>query len=161
MIVDSTQKCVQTYNTKFGEINIIPGRNLIRDDVGRELMQSKPFVDMVKSRALGFAGTVTVVMAPAEDPAAAKPGAKAKEAAIPADGETAVSGMTVKDAVLAINECRVVDQLQDILTRDERAGVKKAAAARIAVLAAEAESGKKVGDDDENDDDDDDDNEPE
>ncbi len=59
--------------------------------------------------------------------------------------------MTVKEAVEVINECKVVDQLQDIIARDPRAGVKKAATARIALLAAEAQSEK--GEDDEDKDD--------
>ncbi len=154
MIVDSTAKCVQTYHVGSDTVHIIPGRNLIRDDVGRGLMKNQGFLDMVHTKALGFQKTVIVTVPPGEDPATAKPVPGGKTPIVPKDGETAVTNMTVAQAVEAINECKVVDQLQDIMTRDPRAGVKTACSKRIAVLAAEIESGKGA-DDDETDDQDD------
>lgn len=152
MIVDSTATCVETYHTANGHtVDLIPGRNLIRDDVGRDLIASKAFQDRIKSKALGFANQVQVIIAPAPNPNSVAPVAGGKTPAVPPDGETAVSGMNVKDAVEAIGECMVVDQLQDIMQRDTRAGVKTAAAKRIAVLAAEAEKpeGDLTAEDDE------------
>lgn len=138
MVIDSLLKCVQTYHVLGTDVDIKPGRNLIRDDLGRALMASKPFQDMINAKALGFAGQVTVAIPPAADPATVKPVAGAKAPATPPDGETAVSGMNVPDAVKVINECKDVDQLRDILVRDPRAGIKKAVEARIDILAGEA-----------------------
>lgn len=159
MVIDSTLKCVQTYHVLDKDINIKPGRNLIPEDQGRALMKHKAFLDMVNAKTLGFAGQVKVVIPPSENPADAKPVPGGKTPAVPPDGETAVSGMSVKDAVTVINECSDVEQLRDILDRDTRAGIKKAVEARIDVLAAEArneqaaidqenENKKAAGDDD-------------
>lgn len=156
MVIDSTAKCVHTYPTDLGDVNIVPGRNLIRDDVGRLLMKSKPFQDMIHSKALGFQKTIVITIPPAEDPATAKAQPGGATPATPPEGETAVSGMNVRDAIAVINECRVVDQLQDIQLRDPRAGVKKACMDRIKVLAAEAESDKPAGEGEDEDDDQDD-----
>lgn len=138
MVIDSTLKCVQTYHVLGQDVDIKPGRNLIRDDLGRDLVASKAFNDMVKTKAIGFAGQVVVTIPPAPDPATVKPVAGAKAPVVPPDGETAVSGMNVADALGVINECRDIDQLRDILNRDPRVGVKKGVEARIDVLAAEA-----------------------
>jgi hypothetical protein len=148
MIVDSTLKCVQTYHTSVMDVHIAPGRNLIRDDAGRELMQNRFFLDMLNTKALGFQKQVQVTIPPGPDPklAAAVPGGKSP--VTPPDGETAVTNMKVGEAVEVINQCSLVEQLQDIMLRDPRAGVKKACEARIAVLAAEAQSGKPAADDD-------------
>lgn len=157
MVIDSTLKCVQTYHVGTHDVNLAPGRNLIRDDVGRALLENKAFQEMVKSKAIGFAGQIVVTIPPAPDPATVKPVPGGKTPVVPPDGETAVSGMNVPDAVKIINECSLVDQLQDILQRDTRAGVKKAAEARIEALAAIArseqsaideENKKAAGDDD-------------
>lgn len=153
MIVDSLAKCVHTYEVPKGIIDIVPGRNLIADDKGRELMAYKPFLDMVNAKTIGFAGMIRVVIPPAADPATAPAQPGGKSPAVPPTGETAVSGMSVKDATVVINECSVVDQLRDILERDPRAGIKKVCEARIAVLAAEADSGKPAGEEDDADDD--------
>lgn len=138
MVIDSTLKCVQSYHVLGQDVHITPRRNLIRDDVGRALMEYKPFKEMLSSKAHGFAGQIVVVIPPGEDPAKAKPQAGGKTPVVPPDGETAVSGMTIPEAIKVINECQNVDQLQDIFNRDPRAGIKKAVEARIEVLAAEA-----------------------
>lgn len=137
MVIDSTLKCVQTYHVGTHDVNIAPGRNLIRDDIGRALLEHKAFKEMVGSKALGFAGQIVVAIPPGEDPAKAKPIAGGKTPVTPPEGETAVSGMNIGDAIVVINECSNVDQLQDILNRDSRLGIKRAVETRIAVLAAE------------------------
>lgn len=161
MIIESTLKCVQTYPTSVGEIHIVPGRNLIRDDAGRELMELKSFRDMLATKAPGFRDALRVVIAPAPDPSKVKPEAGKPAPVVPPEGETATTNMTVPQAVAEIKKVMVVDQLQDILARDPRKGVKAAAEARIAELAAIAlseggeEDGEGKGEEDDDDEDDD------
>lgn len=148
MIVDSTLECVHTYPTAIREVNIIPGRNAIPDDVGRLLMANKGFQDMINSKAVGFVGKLVVVVPPAPAPgeasAEAKPDKKAGKVSAPAPaidpdkGECATSNMTLAAAIKLVRELEIVEQIQDIMLKDPRQEVKAAAESRITELAQKA-----------------------
>lgn len=137
MIIVSTLPCAQTYDlAELGAVNLVPGRNAIRDDWGRVLIAFKPFQDMLATTHPDFMGKIKIVIPPAPDPSKVQPkkGAKAVPA-IPPDGETAVSNLSLAAAIGEIRKLEVVEQLQDIMMRDPRPDVKAAAEERIARLA--------------------------
>ncbi len=140
MIVDSTLECAQTYP----EANIIPGRNAIPDDKGRALMANKFFLDMINVKTGPFVGKVIVVVPPADEKTAAKiketlegPGPKVPTAQPPQ--ETAVSNLTLANAIKMVRTLTVVDQIQHIATNDPRPEVQQAAEERIEKLAKDAQ----------------------
>jgi hypothetical protein len=139
MIVDSKMECAQMYP----EANIIPGRNAIPDDKGRELMQNKFFLDMINVKTGPHAGKVIVVVPPADEKMAAKVKESFKAAGpeVPtanAMQETAVSNLALANAIKMVRTLSVVDQIQHIAVNDPRPEVKEEAEARIEALAKAA-----------------------
>lgn len=142
MIVDSKMECAQMYP----EANIIPGRNAIPDDKGRELMQNKYFLDMINVKSGPHAGKVVVVVPPADEQSSAKAleVVKGDGPKVPTANpitETAVSNLTLGNAIKMVRTLTVVDQIQHIAVNDPRQEVKDAAEARINALAKAAEKG--------------------
>ncbi len=142
MIVDSKLECAQTYP----EANIIPGRNAIPDDKGRLLMANPFFLDMVNVKSGPHVGKVVVVVPPADEVTSAKtkatqegPGPKVPTAQPPQ--ETAVSNLSLANAIKIVRTLTVVDQIQHIATNDPRPEVQQAAEERIEKLAKDAQKG--------------------
>lgn len=156
MIVDSSLDCLHSYPTAIREVTILPGRNLIPDDVGRLLMQSYPFLEMVNAKATGYAGRLLVILPPAPEYAAPSESAQGKGVkgkgkggkneleqapSIPAGRaprESPTSNRALVDALSDIRECSIVETLQEILVNDPREEVQQAAEGRIRQIAEEA-----------------------
>lgn len=163
MILESKLVCVQIYPVESGEsVEIIPGRNMISDRLGRMLMKRQGFLDMLNTKAPRFAGKLRVIVPPAPTLEEARAtaaagkggkGGKGKKAPEPVVGdsglEAATANLSITEAIKAVREADIVDQLQQISLLDPRPEVKEACEKRIEQLAqlAREDAGKSKDND--------------
>lgn len=132
MIVQSKLECVHQY----GEVNLVPGVNMIPDNIGRELVKNRGWQELMSSKHPMVHGLVKVLVPPA-------PESKKREDGKP---EAATANLSQAEAIKYINKCEIVDQIQTIMLLEERIPVKNACHARLEVLAKNA---LKEGEEDE------------